>query len=211
MTRIYFIRHGESECNLAKCFTGQKDCALTERGINQALLTADYLKDINFDVVYSSDLVRAYKTCEIVVGGKNSIVKDEKLREIYGGVWEGMKYDEIAKKYLADSIVWHSNLSEARPTGGESVAELYSRIISEVFNISERHKNQTVLIVSHAIPIRCVLCKAKDDSVKNIGKIDWVANSSVTIVDVDESEIKLLDVGHSEHLSKIVTCLPENI
>ena len=64
-TVILLLRHGESEANINKIFAGNTDAPLTERGLNQAKITALYLKDKNISAVYSSDLSRAYCTaCE---------------------------------------------------------------------------------------------------------------------------------------------------
>jgi len=60
MTRVYFVRHGESESNLITQFAGSLDMPLTEKGRKQAALTAEFLKNIPFSAVYSSDLSRAY-------------------------------------------------------------------------------------------------------------------------------------------------------
>lgn len=211
MTRFYFIRHGESKTNLLKCFTGQLDSKLTETGRKQAILTANFLKNVKFDVAYSSDLDRAYETCKIIIGGRTQIISDKNLREINGGLWEGLSFDEIEQKYPNDSYVWHNNLGFACPTAGESVAELYNRITSEILNIAVKHDGQTVLVATHAMPIRCLMCKAQGVSVNEIGRIKWVPNSSISIIDVDGSAFRLIQDGYADHISEFVTCLPDNI
>ena len=63
-TKIYFIRHGESLGNAARKILGHTDLDLSELGYRQAFATAEHLKDIHIDVIYSSDLMRAMHTAE---------------------------------------------------------------------------------------------------------------------------------------------------
>ena len=63
-TTIYLIRHGESQGNAVRAFLGHTNLDLTKKGHDQAECTAKYLKNIHADVIYSSDLLRAYSTAE---------------------------------------------------------------------------------------------------------------------------------------------------
>ena len=85
---LYFIRHGQSLGNMKKTFLGHTDLDLSDLGYRQAECTAKYLNSISIDTVYSSDLLRAYNTCNefLKLSGKTA-VKDQKLREIYAGDW----------------------------------------------------------------------------------------------------------------------------
>lgn len=92
---IYLMRHGETEWNRTGRLQGQSDIPLNEFGIRLAEKTAEGLKDVNFDAVFSSPLQRALKTAEIVAGSRAVTVEtDERLREIYFGSGEGARFDE---------------------------------------------------------------------------------------------------------------------
>jgi alpha-ribazole phosphatase len=58
---IYLVRHGETEWNVKKITQGQSESYLTEKGVEQAKETAEKLKDVKFDAIFSSDLNRTYK------------------------------------------------------------------------------------------------------------------------------------------------------
>ena len=99
-TEIYLIRHGESQANEKNVFIGHGDLDLTEKGKKQAELTAEYLKACHFDVIYSSDLLRAYHTAEATAKKLGlPIVKDERLREIDAGEWDFKTFDDLEKEY----------------------------------------------------------------------------------------------------------------
>ena len=87
---IYFLRHGETKWNTLGRIQGQKNTKLSEKGIEQAKLTAEGMKDIPFDAIYSSPLERAYLTARIVRGERDIPIKlDERLKEIGFGADEG--------------------------------------------------------------------------------------------------------------------------
>ena len=67
--RVYVVRHGESETNKIHYMTGWLDVSLTEKGREDALFARSVLEGVEFDKIYSSDLVRALQTDKINVGG----------------------------------------------------------------------------------------------------------------------------------------------
>ncbi len=77
---IYVVRHGQVPSNVLGIISGCNDESLTEKGIEQAILVRDELKGINFDAVYSSPVIRAVQTAEIIVPDKK-IICDERLAE----------------------------------------------------------------------------------------------------------------------------------
>jgi len=81
--KIYLVRHGESIANAKGIHQGQKiDTSLSKKGLEQAQKIAERLKDEDFEIIYSSDLKRAYETAKEIAKFHNSkIVKDKRLRE----------------------------------------------------------------------------------------------------------------------------------
>ena len=89
VTKIYLIRHGESVGNLHRICLGHTDLDLTDLGHEQAKKTAEALADVDFDAVYSSDLIRAVHTAEPhALKRAKSVEKSELFRELYFGDWE---------------------------------------------------------------------------------------------------------------------------
>lgn len=106
MTRMIFVRHGESQANLEAVFAGNYNPYLTERGRMQARRAAEALKDTRIDVAYASDLIRAYETGEIVAAPHGlTPIPDQGLREIFGGEWEALPFCELNEKYPEDYAV----------------------------------------------------------------------------------------------------------
>ena len=212
-TRIYFIRHGESQSNLITQFAGSLDMPLTQKGREQAETTADFLKDIPFSAVYSSDLCRAFDTGMAIAKRHNiPIYGNSALREIYAGQWEGKTYTELEQLFPDSYSVWRTHIGLAQCPGGESVKQLQQRVSSFVAEIVHRHPNETICIATHATPIRVMECILTDTPLKDMHAIPWVSNASVTIAEYNEkgrgSLIKR-DIHH--HLGTLHTVLAKNV
>src|SRR5688572_2831663 len=94
--RLLIARHGQTKHNLDHRYQGQIDAPLNETGVEQAAQLADRLSAEKVDVLYSSDLLRCVQTAELVAKkNRVDINKDERLRELSFGEWEGMSYNEI--------------------------------------------------------------------------------------------------------------------
>ena len=157
---LYIARHGESTGNIGHIIQGHKDYELTENGTEQAKQTAEELRDIDFNAVYSSDLSRAKNTAEIIKGERELMVNTSKnLRERSHGTWEGKHADEF-NKFFKDTFDKSQELSEEEKkklklaADIESDDEIVTRFMNQLKAISIAHPNQNVLIVSHGGPIR---------------------------------------------------------
>lgn len=211
-TRIYFVRHGESESNLIHQFAGSLDMPLTKRGREQAAATAAFLKDVPFTSVYSSDLQRAYDTALAVAQTQGmSVVGDQRLREIYAGDWEGRSYDDLDREFTDSYGVWRTQIGLAQCPNGESVAQLQARVDRCIQDIVRNHPNQYVCIATHATPIRVMECLWTDTPLEQMHTIPWVSNASVTIVEYHEGHAQLLSRDASRHLGSLHTVLAKNV
>ncbi len=211
---IYLIRHGESEANERDVFLGHYNMNLTKRGKEQAAITADYLinqvKQLN--AIYSSDLDRAYQTAKCTSERFNvPIIKNEKLREIDAGLWDNLSFTELADRFTESYRTWNENLGIARCDGGESVAELQQRIVSEVEQIAKKHKNGTIFIFTHATPIRTFGAYCLKKSLEEIKTLPWASNASVTKVIYDKGRFELVEYSYDSFMGKLSTKLPDCI
>ena len=213
MTKLYFVRHGESVSNLMTQFAGSLDMPLTEKGRRQAEATAEFLKNVPFSAVYASDLMRAYDTGLAVANEqKLSIYGTNQLREIYAGDWEGRPYHDLEVDFPDSYGVWRTQIGLACCPNGESVAELQMRIRRCVEDIVRQHPNETICIATHATPIRVMECVWTDTPLSQMHTIPWVSNASVTIAEYDDNGIGRLirrDVHH--HLGELHTVLAKNV
>lgn len=146
---IYFVRHGVTDWNEntdkngkknPKC-QGRADIPLNDNGIKQAEKLRDMLKNIKFDKVFCSPLMRAKQTCEIIVGSLEDVIIDNRLIERDFGKYEGMTRDQFD---FADFCKKNSKCSD----DAETVQEVENRIFSFLNELRcKAYKN--VLLVSH--------------------------------------------------------------
>lgn len=213
-TTLLLVRHGESVANKEAFFAGQKDISLVENGILQAKLSAEYVKKhYQVDAIYTSDLIRAYETAEIFSKVLHlEINTDKGLREIHAGEWEGKKHEELPKLYPESyGTVWLRHIGKAVAPGGESVKELGTRVIQSLENVAKKHPGQTILIATHATPIRASQSIIQYGSVDNMETVPWVSNASVTEITYEEGKWDLIQASIDEHLSKFKTIFSKNV
>lgn len=211
-TQIYLIRHGESEGNKARAFLGHTDLDITETGHIQAENTARFLKDIKADVIYSSDLIRAYNTALHTAEMKGmEIIKNSNLREIYAGQWETLKFTELEDRFKNEYGVWKENIGEASCPGGESTAQLQKRIVTEVTKIARDNQGKTVFIFTHATPLRVFKAYCDGKGLDGIKDVPWSTNASVTHVEYENGKFNVIQYGIDYFQDKDITKLPANV
>ena len=208
MTRFIFVRHGQSTANKLKIFAGHHDVDLTELGHMQAQMTAEYIyNNYKVDSVYASDLLRAFSTGKYIADRLGvEIIPDRRLREIYAGKWDGQPFDFAKTTYPDDFLLWDQDIGNARCSGGESVKELGARIFEAVSDIAEKNIGKTVVVATHATPIKCLMCLASGGDYNNMKSIPWVSNSSVSIVRYENGKIVFETDGYDAHLGEFSSC-----
>ncbi len=207
MTRFVITRHGQSIANAQHRFAGVSDFDLTDIGREQAELTSKYIcENEKIDIIYSSDLLRAYNTA--VPTAKRlgmEIIPLTELREIYAGAWEGLTTDEIAEKFPKDFGIWREDYARCRCTGGESTVEVYERIIKTVDRLAAQHDGQTVLLSTHATLVRALCANAQGLSADRTGEIPFNHNASINIFTYGDGKLTAVRTDIIEHLGDIVT------
>jgi len=122
---------------------------LTEKGKKQAEAVAKKLKNKKTVLIYSSDFLRTRQTAEIIAEKLDLKVKlDKRLRDINFGIFQGGKIDEYRKLFINKKLKFFK-----RPSMGESWRDVRKRTIDFIKDIEKKHKNKTILIVSHGDPI----------------------------------------------------------
>lgn len=146
--RIYLVRHGETELNQKKCYYGHMDVGLSEKGVKQAKAIGAFFRNHSFDVVVSSPLIRAVKTAEYILGGREQkIVVDERLSEQNFGIFEGFTYEQLLERYPDEFQSWNQDFSGYRIPGGESFSDVRDRIDNYLKELIGR--DGTMLLVAH--------------------------------------------------------------
>ncbi len=213
MTTVLLVRHGESQANRRNAFAGHIDIDLEEKGILQAEKTAEYIAgNYKVDKVYASDLIRAKKTGQIIANAVGlSVETDPALREIRAGKWENVSFDMLEKNFSEDWHVWCTDPGQSRCTGGESVAELGERIMAAVTRIAEANEGKTIVIATHATPIRSMQCLVETGNIVDIIKCPWVSNASVSEFSYENGKWTKHRMSIDEHLAELTTALPPGV
>ncbi|MEK7177723.1 MAG: histidine phosphatase family protein [Patescibacteria group bacterium] len=155
---IYLTRHGETEWNVKKIIQGIKDIPLNKKGEEQARLLGGKLKNIKFDAVFSSDLIRAKRTAEIIILEKKLAVQMTKaLRERYFGKYQGQSFGGEKNKNILNLINKLKSIPQSVRNEIESDEAIIGRLFTFLREISVAYQGKTVLIVTHGGPIKTLL------------------------------------------------------
>ena len=148
---IYIIRHGKTELNRANVLQGRSNYPLNEEGIRQAKEAADFLRGISFDYVFSSPLIRAVQTAEIVAPG-HEITIDDRLIEMDYGPYEGMDFQHFPPEVLT---FFRDFVHNPAPEGMEPLDAVVAR--AGAFLEEIRGLQGNILISTHAIAMKGIL------------------------------------------------------
>ena len=205
-TRFIVVRHGEAYGNIVRIFHGQYNSELTKDGHIQARRTAEFLKNYKIDHIYSSDLNRTISTAEYIASGRNiPIKKDRRLREIDGGKWENVPWDDLPEMFPESYRHWENDIAKTKMPGGESVEEMFTRVKTALADIAAAHSGETVCIVTHGTVLRALVCLWRGVDFWDMHKIPWFDNASVTIVDYTSSGYEIVREGINSHLDGVST------
>ena len=210
MTRIILVRHGQSEANANQIFAGHSDFPLTEFGHKQAALLGKYLKEHEkIDRIYSSDLKRAYQTAipaSELLGLE--IIKTERLREVFAGEWESKPTSFIEENYPEDFNCWRNDFSHVRCTGGESIIEVYNRIVPAICEISEKNDGRTVLVTSHATVVRSFFAYAMGLPCDRTAEAPPALNAAMSVFEMDGDKVMSYRFNITDHLGDMISKAP---
>jgi 2,3-bisphosphoglycerate-dependent phosphoglycerate mutase len=162
---LVLVRHGQSEWNLKNLFTGWKDPDLTETGVSEAIEAGKLLaqRDIKFDTAYTSDLVRAQRTCQFVLDGvgQSSLqtIREQALNERDYGDLAGLNKDDARKKWGEEQVhVWRRSY-DTPPPGGESLKDTGARVwpyyLTDI--LPRVLDGQCVLVAAHGNSLRALV------------------------------------------------------
>jgi broad specificity phosphatase PhoE len=149
-TRLLLVRHGESTWNVAGRWQGHADPPLSELGERQAAAAAAALTDLP-DAVWTSDLIRARRTAELLAGPHGLALRaDARLRERDVGEWSGLTRAEIEER-------WPGWLAARRsPDGFEADEPLAGRALDALHDIATGAAGKTLIVVTHGGVIRTI-------------------------------------------------------
>jgi probable phosphoglycerate mutase len=157
LTRILAVRHGETAWNVDTRIQGQLDIGLNDKGRWQARRVAAALAGEGLEVVYASDLARAFETARAIGEAAGLEVRpDAGLRERHFGVFEGKTWAEIETHWPRESARWRARDLDFGPEGGETLRAFYARVVDAAGRLAAAHPGQTIALVAHGGVMDCL-------------------------------------------------------
>ena len=163
MPKLVIVRHGQSQWNLENRFTGWIDIDLSPAGESEALKAGNKLKEYKFDEAFTSDLVRASRTLDIILKEINQtdipVQHDKALNERMYGDLQGLNKDECRKKFGEEQVkIWRRSY-DTPPPNGESLKDTAARVLPyyEAKIEPELKKGKDILISAHGNSLRALI------------------------------------------------------
>ena len=183
--RLLLVRHATAEGNGR--FQGQRDVSLTSAGRRELWFLCEKCSQHPVQAVYSSDLRRARQTADAVAGkiGLEVEVRPE-LREMQFGQWEGLSWNQIARRFPRLPSLWMERFPHQAIPGAEPLSQFKKRIAAGVREIVAANRGQCALIVTHAGVIRFTLGKVLGLPARNLFRLAQ-DSCALNIIDYLES------------------------
>ena len=161
MTRFILIRHGQTvwHSDGVERAEGRAEVDLDEEGVRQARATAARLNSWEISVIYSSPLKRALSTASILAARRGLAAQSEPgLIDIDYGKWQGMTHPEAQADDPNLYSLWLKKPQLVTFPGGEGLVDVRTRVVSAIETLTPKHDGQTVVLVSHKVVIKALLC-----------------------------------------------------
>ncbi|MEO3784531.1 bifunctional RNase H/acid phosphatase [Actinocorallia sp. B10E7] len=196
-TRTLLLRHGQTPLSIEKRFAGVGDTPLTDHGHAQAAAAAKALAERRIDVIVTSPLRRAQDTARAVADVTGAEIRTEEgFRETDFGAWEGLSFPEVKSRWPEELSAWLADPSYA-PPGGESFAAVAQRVSTARAKLLVRHRQKTVLVVSHVTPIKIMVQHALEAptatlyrlhlDTASLSTVDWYADGPAVVRSFNET------------------------
>lgn len=199
MTRLVLVRHGETAWNADGRVQGHTDIPLTKKGLEQARLASEQLKNERFVAVYSSDLKRACVTGEIIAAPHGLPVSTTPLlREAYLGRWQGLTMQEAAEQYPDEYAAYIKDSIANRPPGAERLEEVIARS-AEFLKHIEAHQDEIIVVACHGGTVRGLLAAAFGVGPEIYRRIR-LDNGGITILEMNSGRPLLVTLNDTCHL-----------
>ena len=194
---LILIRHGQSEWNALNQFTGWKDPDLTAKGIEEAHNAGKIISSlkINFDLVFTSALIRAQNTAQIILKEINqplSTIKNQALNERNYGDLAGLNKDDARKRWGDEQVhIWRRSY-DVPPPGGESLKNTGERVLPFFMKeiLPQVCKGKNVLVAAHGNSLRSLIKFLDNISDEDIVKLEIATGAPIHYVINEDGSVK---------------------
>lgn len=197
-TRLILIRHGSTDWSIKKQYCSFTNIDLNNKGKNEAKKLYQRMNKEKIYKIYSSDNKRTLHFAKIAFRGR-SIEKVPELREFNFGIFEGLTYNEIIKRYPEIYTSWLNNPFFVDIPGGENLNDYIKRVSKVLKKIISLNRKKTLAIVTHAGPIKIIIGEILKS--KDIWKIN-VDLASLNIIDFKDGKGKIQLLNDTSYLPR---------
>ena len=196
--KLYLVRHGQTDWNKEKRLQGQEDIPLNDFGRHLAKETGVGLRNVRFNLCFSSDLKRALETVSLILdegSSKVPIIMDKRLKEIAFGEWEGKSVARNQMEVPDEFLKFYDDPEHfAGAPGGESFAEVKERTDDFLKWLvgQEEYEDKNILLVTHGVALATLLNNIKKAPLSELWAGSIHKNCAVTEVEIKDGEMQIL-------------------
>jgi phosphoserine phosphatase len=201
MTKIYIVRHGETQWNKEEVFRGRKDIPLNETGKQQAEKVGLYFSHAPVPVnrILSSPLERAMQTAEAISYRTGvAIERTDDFTDMNFGIWEGLTLPEVEKDYPSDFVLWKTSSEKLQIKDGETLAIVRRRVSAGLLNINHTQED-AVVIVTHRVICKILILHALGIGNEHFWNMKFDPGS-ITLVEHNNERYTLIFSNDTCHL-----------
>jgi broad specificity phosphatase PhoE len=203
MTKVYLVRHGQTEWNKELRFRGRSDIPLNEEGRREAAATADALKEKDIRAIYTSPLRRSIETAQPVAEFFHlEIVPVRELIDISYGDWEGLTYDEVKRRYADTYTMWEQCPDMVQFPNGENLDEVRERSFFAFKGIVEKNPGKSILIIPHRVINKVLLCALLDLNNSQFWKVKQ-DTGCINLIEYSDQKVVLVKMNDTCHLKEL--------
>lgn len=194
---LHLIRHGQTNFNAEKRVQGQFDSVLTDIGIQQAKDIKSKIEGLDLKAVYSSTNIRARHTAEILTQNLSlDIAYRDGLREIMMGPWQEKLYSDVSQTAPEQMEAFMHAPERFALEGAETFAQVQARGVKAIKAIIKSRARGRVLIVSHGVMIKTILCHYAGVSLRHVWDKPHLGNCSHSVIEFDnQGDCHVTSVG----------------
>lgn len=184
--KLYLLRHGKTSSNDQHAYNASNDESVSSEGLEELKALRPLYEDVQFDYVYCSKLKRCQESIkELFPGLKIDEIRDD-IVEMNFGDWVGRTYQSVIEEYAKQGFTYDDLID---PPNGESYASLFKRTGDFINEVTTKHPNDTVMVMSHGLVISAIMKQfyLKDEPIYFLAP----DNGKGYIIDIDKDNIKV--------------------
>jgi broad specificity phosphatase PhoE len=203
VTRLFLVACGQTTLDEEGVFQGPSDHHLSQKGVRHAKLLSKRLEDHQIDSFYCSPYEGAFATASTLAARhRRGVVRLKELREMDFGKWTGKPAQELKESEPDQLIKWRFTPHDYRMPGGETLAEVQSRLVAALESIVSVEEGNGVCVVSHSIPLKAAMCHFMNEDLSIVWFTPRQESTALNIIDFRDDEPTVTLVGNVEHLGE---------